>query len=121
LLDGVDLFIAERIIVRGVDDDSLSGKAGYQRCDIRDAISVVTASAPEDKSSLSIVSGPREFATFTSCPAWLKRTTSVLPMFPVPKIPIFIFPPIDDYCGVIIWTNFSNNKNPPKSGIHTKR
>ena len=44
------------------------------------ATSVVTARAPADRSSGSIVSGPRELATFTSWPASLNLVTSVLPM-----------------------------------------
>src|SRR3954470_177529 len=37
-----------------------------------------------------MVSGPRELATLTSCPAALSRWVSVWPMAPTPRMPILI-------------------------------
>jgi hypothetical protein len=54
------------------------------------ASAAVTARPPEDSTSASIVSGPRELVAFTSCPAALNRLVSVLPMFPVPRMSIFM-------------------------------
>src|SRR3954470_9395606 len=54
------------------------------------ACSAVTARPPRASTSGSIVSGPRELATFTSWPAALSVRTRVLPMWPVPKMPIFM-------------------------------
>src|SRR5947209_3898259 len=48
-----------------------------------------TARAPEASTSASIVSGPRELATFTSCPAAPSLSANVFPMWPTPRMPIF--------------------------------
>src|SRR6218665_292379 len=49
-----------------------------------------TARPPKASTSAPIVSGPRELATFTSCPAALNLWTKVFPMWPTPMMPIFI-------------------------------
>ena len=54
------------------------------------ASAAVTARPPKASTSGSIVSGPRELATLTSCPAALSFRTKVFPMWPVPKMPIFM-------------------------------
>src|SRR5215213_1906664 len=53
------------------------------------AWAVVTARAPDASTSAPIASGPRELATFTSCPAALSLSANVLPMWPTPRMPIF--------------------------------
>ena len=54
------------------------------------ASAVVTGLAPQESRSAAIVSGPREFATFTLCPASLNLRVKTEPMEPVPRIPIFM-------------------------------
>ncbi|MNC49119.1 hypothetical protein D3C75_982740 [compost metagenome] len=50
--------------------------------------SALTGKAPVSSVSASIVSGPRELATFTLCPAAASLRARVLPMWPVPSIPM---------------------------------
>src|SRR3954452_7514687 len=54
------------------------------------ACAAVTARPPKASTSASIVSGPRELATFTSWPAALSLRARIFPIWPVPTIPIFM-------------------------------
>ena len=49
---------------------------------------VAAAVAPVSAASSASESGPRVFATLTSCPSPLSRRVSVPPIFPEPMIPI---------------------------------
>jgi hypothetical protein len=46
------------------------------------ASAAVTACAPNSRASASVVSGPRELATATSCPPALSLRSSVVPIGP---------------------------------------
>src|SRR5215207_7316695 len=53
-----------------------------------------TAVAPASPARSAIVSGPREFARRTVCPAALSLRARVAPMLPAPRIPIFMCAPV---------------------------